>query len=195
MLKAPFTGETNHRWKYTTGFSGTEDDEAYEGASCRESRMYVVRAGRSEGEAMREDELAGHIPETEDEQPQERSFGCLFCITGKEQSIVDQIQTSCPDVRATAMRQLKYRTCKRSKHRKKRFFSPVMSFLRLLQPWNRPSNFQDKISYGFCLRMMACGSCRARMNGSLNGFSSMMGCWVFHRHIKKTTESESFPGR
>mgnify|MGYP004731072061 FL=1 len=74
MLKAPFTGETNHRWKYTTGFSGTEDDEAYEGASCRESRMYVVRAGRSEGEAMREDELAGHIPETEDEQPQERSF-------------------------------------------------------------------------------------------------------------------------
>ena len=89
MLKAPFTGETNHRWKYTTGFSGTEDDEAYEGASCRESRMYVVRAGRSEGEAMREDELAGHIPETEDEQPQERSFGCLFCITGKEQSIVD----------------------------------------------------------------------------------------------------------
>ena len=43
--------------------------------------MYVVRAGRSEGEAMREDELAGHIPETEDEQPQERSFGCLFCIT------------------------------------------------------------------------------------------------------------------
>lgn len=128
MLKAPFTGETNHRWKYTTGFSGTEDDEAYEGASCRESRMYVVRAGRSEGEAMREDELAGHIPETEDEQPQERSFGCLFCITGKEQSIVDQIQTSCPDVRATAMRQLKYRTCKKVKTQEEAILLPSYVF-------------------------------------------------------------------
>ena len=141
MLKAPFTGETNHRWKYTTGFSGTEDDEAYEGASCRESRMYVVRAGRSEGEAMREDELAGHIPETEDEQPQERSFGCLFCITGKEQSIVDQIQTSCPDVRATAMRQLKYRTCKKVKTQEEAILLPSYVF------FEAPSTMEPSVEF------------------------------------------------
>jgi len=140
MLKAPFTGETNHRWKYTTGFSGTEDDEAYE-ASCRESRMYVVRAGRSEGEAMREDELAGHIPETEDEQPQERSFGCLFCITGKEQSIVDQIQTSCPDVRATAMRQLKYRTCKKVKTQEEAILLPSYVF------FEAPSTMEPSVEF------------------------------------------------
>ena len=29
-----FTGETNHRWKYTSEISGTEDDEAYEGATA-----------------------------------------------------------------------------------------------------------------------------------------------------------------
>lgn len=29
-----FTGETNHRWEYTSEFSGTEDDEAYEGATA-----------------------------------------------------------------------------------------------------------------------------------------------------------------
>ena len=29
-----FTGETNHRWKYTSEFSGTEDDESYEGATA-----------------------------------------------------------------------------------------------------------------------------------------------------------------
>lgn len=141
MLKAPFTGETNHRWKYTTGFSGTEDDEAYEGASCRESRMYVVRAGRSEGEAMREDELAGHIPETEDEQPQERSFGCFFCITGKEQSIVDQIQTSCPDVRATAMRQLKYRTCKKVKTQEEAILLPSYVF------FEAPSTMEPSVEF------------------------------------------------
>ena len=141
MLKAPFTGETNHRWKYTTGFSGTEDDEAYEGASCRESRMYVVLAGRSEGEAMREDELAGHIPETEDEQPQERSFGCLFCITGKEQSIVDQIQTSCPDVRATAMRQLKYRTCKKVKTQEEAILLPSYVF------FEAPSTMEPSVEF------------------------------------------------
>ena len=141
MLKAPFTGETNHRWKYTTGFSGTEDDEAYEGASCRESRMNVVRAGRSEGEAMREDELAGHIPETEDEQPQERSFGCLFCITGKEQSIVDQIQTSCPDVRATAMRQLKYRTCKKVKTQEEAILLPSYVF------FEAPSTMEPSVEF------------------------------------------------
>ena len=141
MLKAPFTGETNHRWKYTTGFSGTEDDEAYEGASCRESRMYVVRAGRSEGEAMREDELAGHIPETEDEQPQEGSFGCLFCITGKEQSIVDQIQTSCPDVRATAMRQLKYRTCRKVKTQEEAILLPSYVF------FEAPSTMEPSIEF------------------------------------------------
>ena len=141
MLKVPFTGETNHRWKYTTGFSGTEDDEAYEGASCRESRMYVVRAGRSEGEAMREDELAGHIPETEDEQPQERSFGCLFCITGKEQSIVDQIQTSCPDVRATAMRQLKYRTCKKVKTQEEAILLPSYVF------FEAPSTMEPSVEF------------------------------------------------
>lgn len=141
MLKAPITGETNHRWKYTTGFSGTEDDEAYEGASCRESRMYVVRAGRSEGEAMREDELAGHIPETEDEQPQERSFGCLFCITGKEQSIVDQIQTSCPDVRATAMRQLKYRTCKKVKTQEEAILLPSYVF------FEAPSTMEPSVEF------------------------------------------------
>ena len=141
MLKAPTTGETNHRWKYTTGFSGTEDDEAYEGASCRESRMYVVRAGRSEGEAMREDELAGHIPETEDEQPQEMSFGCLFCITGKEQSIVDQIQTSCPDVRATAMRQLKYRTCKKVKTQEEAILLPSYVF------FEAPSTMEPSVEF------------------------------------------------
>lgn len=141
MLKDPFTGKTNHRWKYTTGFSGTEDDEAYEGASCRESRMYVVRAGRSEGEAMREDELAGHIPETEDEQPQERSFGCLFCITGKEQSIVDQIQTSCPDVRATAMRQLKYRTCKKVKTQEEAILLPSYVF------FEAPSTMEPSVEF------------------------------------------------
>lgn len=103
--------------------------------------MYVVRAGRSEGEVMREDELAGHIPETEDEQPQERSFGCLFCITGKEQSIVDQIQTSCPDVRATAMRQLKYRMCKKVKTQEEAILLPSYVF------FEAPSTMEPSVEF------------------------------------------------
>ena len=90
---------------------------------------------------MREDELAGHIPEAEDEQPQERSFGCLFCITGTEQSIVDQIQTSCPDVRATAMRQLKYRTCKKVKTQEEAILLPSYVF------FEAPSTMEPSVEF------------------------------------------------
>lgn len=61
-------------------------------------------------------------------QAVEKAYGCLFCITGKEQNVVEQIQTVCPDVRATTMRQLKYRTSKKVKTREEALLLPSYFF-------------------------------------------------------------------
>ena len=38
------------------------------------------------------------------------AYGCLFCITGREERVAEQIRSVCPEVQTTTMRQLKYRT-------------------------------------------------------------------------------------
>ena len=81
-----------------------EDDETYEGANCRENHAYIALVEGSEGEAMHEESASQTV-----------FYGCLFCMTGKEQSVVEHIQTVCPNVRATIMRQLKYKTYKKVK--------------------------------------------------------------------------------
>lgn len=111
-----FTGETNHRWKYTSEFSGTEDDESYEGATAEKAGRMMLSAERSEGEAMLEP-MEKRPSACGDDQSQDLAYGCLFCKTGKEQSVAEQIQVTCPNVRATTMRQMKYRTCKKVKTR------------------------------------------------------------------------------
>ena len=68
---------------------------------------------------------------------QDMSYGCLFCMTGKEQSVAEQIQTTCPNVHATTMRQLKYRTCKKVKTREEAILLPSYVFFEapsLMEP-------------------------------------------------------------
>ena len=88
----------------------------------------TLRSERSEGEAVRENTEMQSEVSGDNEQPQEMAYGCLFCITGKEQSVAEQIQTSCPGVRATTMRQLKYRTCKKVKTREEVILLPSYVF-------------------------------------------------------------------
>lgn len=135
-----FTGETNHRWKYTSEFSGTEDDEAYEGATAEKAGCTVLAAERSEGEAMHEHtEICSSA--CDDEQSQDKSYGCLFCKTGKEQSVAEQIQATCPNVRATTMRQLKYRTCKKVKTQEEAILLPSYVF------FEAPSSMEPSIEF------------------------------------------------
>lgn len=47
----------------------------------------VLRAEKLEDGAMREDTATDHQLFCNDEQSQKISCGCLFCITGKEQSV------------------------------------------------------------------------------------------------------------
>ena len=49
-------------------------------------------------------------------------------MTGKEQSVAEQIQINCPNVRATTMRQLKYRTYKRVKTKEEIILLPSYVF-------------------------------------------------------------------
>lgn len=135
-----FTGETNHRWKYTSEFSGTEDDEAYEGATAEKAGCAALSAERSEGEAMLEP-MEKCLSACDDAQPEDTSYGCLFCKTGKEQSVAEQIQTTCPNVRATTMRQMKYRTCKKIKTQEEAILLPSYVF------FEAPSSMEPSIEF------------------------------------------------
>lgn len=41
---------------------------------------------------------------------QGRAYGCVFCMTGKEQQVAEQIQRACSDVKATAVLQEKHKS-------------------------------------------------------------------------------------
>lgn len=53
----------------------------------------MLTVKRSEGEAM-----------------PKRAYGCVFCVTGKEQEVADRIQRVCPEVCATAVFQEKHKS-------------------------------------------------------------------------------------
>jgi transcriptional antiterminator NusG len=42
--------------------------------------------------------------------PTQKAYGCVFCITGKEEVVASNIQKDCPGVNATAVRQVKRKT-------------------------------------------------------------------------------------
>ena len=135
-----FTGETNHRWKYTSEFSGTEDDEAYEGVTAEKAGRMMLSAERSEGEAMLEP-MEKRPSACGDDQSQDLAYGCLFCKTGIELSGAEQIQVTCPNVRATTMRQLKYRTCKKVKTQEEAILLPSYVF------FEAPSSMEPSIEF------------------------------------------------
>jgi transcription antitermination factor NusG len=39
--------------------------------------------------------------------PAQKAYGCVFCITGKEEVVASNIRKDCPGVHATAVRQVK----------------------------------------------------------------------------------------
>ena len=40
------------------------------------------------------------------------SFGCLFCVTGKEEWVANRIEESCPTIRAIVAKQEKHKSQK-----------------------------------------------------------------------------------
>ena len=164
-----FAGETNHRWKYTTGFSGMEDDEAYEGEIAEKAGRTALSAGRAEGEAMHEETENGLFFGDDGAQPM--SYGCLFCMTGKEKSVAEQIQMRCPNVCATAMRQLKYRTCKNVKTQEEAILFPGYVF------YKAPSSMEPFIEFPTqnIIRILTLGSGIWQLQGEDERFVK----WLF----------------
>lgn len=100
--------------KYTTDCSGMAKGEIYEGA--KEPRKPCAKqAARSEGEAMGGFQYEGAQRIEANLHEENIAYGCLFCMTGKEQSVAERIQAACPDVRAITMRKINYRVCKKVK--------------------------------------------------------------------------------
>ena len=101
----------------------------------------ALTAERSEGEAMREESEKRCLSSGTDEKSQDMSYGCLFCMTGKEQSVAEQIQAVCPNVRATTMRQLKHRTCKKVKTKEAAILLPSYVF------FEAPSSMEPSVEF------------------------------------------------
>ena len=46
-----------------------------------------------------------------------RAYGCIFCVTGREQEVARRIQSMCPEIRATAVLQEKHKSVNGRKSR------------------------------------------------------------------------------
>lgn len=71
----------------------------------------------------------GEPPDSETEQ-EDVAYGCVFCITGKEQFVANQIEKACPAVRAVTLRQMKYKTNKGVKTREEDIVLPSYVFFK-----------------------------------------------------------------
>lgn len=98
---------------------------------CRKDMDGAQLSGQPEGEAI------GKIGQSEAGSSlcglnfsENIAYGCLFCMTGKEQSVAERIQTSCPDVQAITMRKIRYRTCKKVKRTEEAIVLPSYVFFR-----------------------------------------------------------------
>lgn len=58
------------------------------------------------------------------------AYGCLFCKTGREERVAEQIRSVCPEVQTTTMRQLKYRTHNGEKCLEESLLLPSYVFFR-----------------------------------------------------------------
>ena len=105
---------TTRPTKYTTDCSGMAKGEIYEGAK-EPRKLCAKQTARSEGEAMGNFQYEGTQRIEANMQEKNIAYGCLFCMTGKEQSVSERVQAACPGVRAITMRKIKYRVCKKVK--------------------------------------------------------------------------------
>ena len=105
-------------------------------------------------------------------ETQEKSlaYGCLFCKTGKEQSVINRIHISCPEVRAITMRKIKYRTCKKIKRTEETIVLPGYVFFRVPSDIEPPAVFPMEN----VIRLLS-------MDGDwqLHGADKQFACWLF----------------
>ena len=106
-----------------------EEGKIYGGARSREP-FAKERCGETEGEAMGSLQHIGAQRLEAGACEENAAYGCLFCRTGKEQSVADCVQASCPDVRAITMRKIRYRTCKKTKWTEEAIVLPGYVFFR-----------------------------------------------------------------
>ena len=81
----------------------------------------------------REIRVAGAPPEGE-ALPEKRAYGCLFCITGKEKVVAEELECVCPGIRAIAARQEKHKSVKGRKMKTEAVFLPSYVFFEA--PWS-----------------------------------------------------------
>lgn len=57
-------------------------------------------------------------------------YGCLFCLTGREETVAERIRVNCPGIHAVTMRKMKYRTSRGVKSSEESLLLPGYVFFR-----------------------------------------------------------------
>ena len=84
------------------------------GIACRNSGL--GRQQQSGGEGMqKKNVLEAASAFQDDDSDSGVSYGCVFCLTGKEKQVAEIIQLACPEAKAITMRKTRYRTCHKVK--------------------------------------------------------------------------------
>lgn len=106
-----------------------------------------------------------------DEREESVAYGCLFCATGKEQSVAECVQTACPDVRAITMRKIKYRTSKKVKRTEEEIVLPGYVFFRA------PSYIEPMLVFP---RQNVIKALSMEGDWRLHGTDEEFARWLFH---------------
>mgnify|MGYP002558376950 FL=1 len=99
------------------------------------------------------------------------AYGCLFCVTGKEMIVAENIQAACPEVRAIAMRKIKYRTSKKVKRTEEGIVLPGYVFFKA------PSHIEPVVIFP---RQNVIRTLSMEGDWRLHGADEEFTRWLFH---------------
>ncbi len=110
----------------------------------------------------------------DDDSDSGTSYGCVFCLTGKERQVAEMIQLACPEAEAITMRKTRYRTCRKVKTLEEVIVMPSYVFFKA------PSETEPLVRFPHqdVIRILTTDHGEWRLSGADEQFVK----WLFHYH-------------
>ncbi len=110
----------------------------------------------------------------DDDNDSGTSYGCVFCLTGKERQVAEMIRLACPEAEAITMRKTRYRTCRKVKTLEEVIVMPSYVFFKA------PSETEPLVRFPHqdVIRILTTDHGEWRLSGADEQFVK----WLFHYH-------------
>ena len=135
----------------------------------------------------------GWQPGAEEGEEDQMAYGCLFCMTGREEQVAARIRDGYPAYRAVSLRKMRYRTS--HGQRTSEVVQLLPSYVFLKAP--AEANPFRELPKNDVIRILTTGDgeWRLRDGDRRNGFFGTTGCSIFQRRIARASASASSAGR